>query len=72
VYGLEKLHSALLHRPQGKPLLTVRARLSCGTGVYVCLGLIIWWGFAFVLLFSGQQSCCFHGWSACYCFSSSS
>ncbi|CAJ1960804.1 unnamed protein product [Sphenostylis stenocarpa] len=23
VYGLEKLHSALLHRPQGKPLLTV-------------------------------------------------
>jgi len=36
VYGLEKLHSALLHRPKGKPLLTVRALPSCGIWIWIC------------------------------------
>lgn len=36
VYGLEKLHSALLQRPKGKPLLTVRALPSCGMWICVC------------------------------------
>ena len=35
VYGLEKLHSALLHRPKGKPLLTVRALPSCGIWIWI-------------------------------------
>jgi len=41
VYGLEKLHTALLERPKGKPLLTVCDLLNtnahCAKGIFMGL-----------------------------------